>query len=320
MKIENFALELHSESYKSSSVSIISFERELDSQNVKRLEEVEAVNSQLEFCKRLEFELLQQLLSILNPTKPCKLKALDAEQFSANQGREVTIMKEYKEFQSLDVRMSGCIQTKDKKIELNIDISMSHSFVSSNQISRQQFYDPMILTFDGKLPELDTQNFSFDINCDGTSNQISMLKGKSGFLALDKNKNGTIDDGSELFGALNGDAFSDLRRYDNDKNGWIDENDNIFDKLKIWIKNKDENRLVALGEMGIGAIYLGSTKGAFDIKSDTNETLGRIRDTGLFLSEDGTSGIMSQIDFARRNKEVNKISDVSPLNEVLKSI
>ncbi|MFA6195505.1 MAG: hypothetical protein WC656_02530 [Sulfurimonas sp.] len=319
MKIENFALELHSESYKSSSVSMSSFERELDSQNVKRLEEVEALNSQVEFCKRLEFELVQQLLSVLN-SKTCKFKGLDTEQFRTNQGREVTIQEEYKESQSLDVSMSGCIQTSNKKIELNIDISMSHSFVSSHQILREQFYDPMVLTFDGALPELEAQNFSFDIDYNGASEQISMLKGGNGFLALDKNANNTIDDGSELFGALNGDAFADLKRYDSDKNGWIDESDPILDKLRIWIKNKDENRLVALGELGIGAIYLGNTKGEFDIKSDTNETLGRIRDTGFFLNEDGTSGIMSQIDFARKNREVNRIIESSSLNEVLKIV
>ncbi|MCX6051325.1 MAG: hypothetical protein NTZ60_02325 [Campylobacterales bacterium] len=319
MKIENFALDLHAESFKSSSVSIVSFERELDSQNVKRLEEVEALNSQVEFCKRLEFELVQQLLSMLN-SKTCRFKELSTEQFKANQSREVTIMKEYKESQSLDVSMSGFIQIANKKIELNIDISMSHSFVSSNQILHQQFYDPLVLNFNGKLPDLDTQNFSFDIDCDGACEQISMLKNGSGFLALDKNENNRIDDGSELFGALNGNAFADLKRYDSDKNGWIDESDPILDKLKIWIKNKDENRLVALGELGIGAIYLGKSEGQFDIKSDTNETLGRIRDTGFFLKEDGTSGIMSQIDFARQNGEVNKISDISLLNEVLKIV
>ncbi len=319
MKIENFALELHAESYKSSSVSIVSFERELDSQNTKRLEEVEAVNSQVEFCKRLEFELVQQLLSMLQ-SKTCKFKEFDSEQFQTNQNREVTIMQEYKESQSLDISMSGYIQTSSKKIALNIDISMSHTFASSSQLLHQQFYDPLVLNFNGELPDLEEQNFSFDIDCDGACDQISMLKKGNGFLALDKNENGTIDDGSELFGALNGNAFADLKRYDSDKNGWIDESDPILDKLRIWTKNRDENRLVALGELGIGAIYLGKSEGQFDIKSDTNETLGRIRDTGFFLTDDGTSGIMSQIDFARQNKEVNKIADISPLSDVLKIV
>lgn len=315
MKIENFVLDLHSESFKSSSVTTTSFMSELDAQNAKRLEETEAVNAQLEFCKRLEFELIEQLLYAI---APCGYKP--QERMESFESREISVYKEYRESQKLDVAMSGFIYTADKKIEINIDISMSSSFVSKHQISRTRFYDPLVLSFDGELPNLDSQNFSFDIDADGSADQISMLKGKNGFLALDKNSNGKIDDGLEFFGMLNGDGFADLRRYDSDNNGWIDENDPILDSLRIWIKNRDEDRLVALGEVGIGAIYLGNTDGQFDIKSDANETLGRIRASGLYLNEDGTSGIISQIDFARKNKEANKHIDTSPLNEFLKSV
>ncbi|MGE4419336.1 MAG: hypothetical protein AB7D38_05830 [Sulfurimonas sp.] len=316
MKIENFALDLHSESLKSSSSTITTFVSELESQNSKRLKEVEAINRQVEFCKRLEFELIQQLIFALN-SKPCKFKKVDASEFT---NREVSVEKEYKESQKLDVSMSGFIYTASKKVEINIDISMSHSFVSNHEIIRQQFYDPLVLNFDGELPDLENTNFSFDIDANGECDQISMLKKGNGFLALDKNSNNKIDDGLELFGTLNGDGFADLRRYDSDNNGWIDENDSIFNSLRIWLKTEDEDRLVALGEVGIGAVYLGSANGQFDIKNEKNEILGRIRANGLFLNEDGTSGIMSQIDFARQNKEVNKNLDSSPLNEFLKIV
>lgn len=316
MKIENFALDLYAESSKSSSTTVTSFITELESENSKRLKEVEALNSQVEFCKRLEFELIQQLIFALN-SKPCKFKEIDFGEFT---NREVSVEKEYKESQKLDVSMSGFIYTASKKIEINIDISMSHSFVSSHEIIRQQFYDPLVLNFDGELPDLENKNFSFDIDANGKCDQISMLKKGNGFLALDKNSNNKIDDGLELFGTLNGDGFADLRRYDSDNNGWIDENDSIFNSLRIWLKTEDEDRLVALGEVGIGAVYLGSANGQFDIKNEKNETLGRIRANGLFLNEDGTSGIMSQIDFARQNKEINKNLDSSPLNEFLKIV
>ncbi len=307
MKIENFVLDLHSESSRSSSSTVTTFTSELQSENSKRLKEVEALNSQIAFCKRLEFELIQQLIFRLN-SKTYKFKALDRSDFT---NREVSVHKEYQESQRLDVSMQGFIYTSNRRIELNMEISMSHSFVSNHEIIRQQFYDPLILNFDGELPDLESTNFSFDIDADGECDQISMLKKGSGFLALDKNNNNKIDDGLELFGTLNGDGFADLRRYDNDSNGWIDENDPIFDSLRIWQKNRDEDRLVAIGEVGIGAIYLGSTDGRIDIKDEKNNTLGRIRSTGLFLNEDGTSGVVSQIDFARQN---------SPLNEFLKTI
>ena len=307
MKIENFVLDLHSESSRSSSSTVTTFTSELQNENSKRLKEVEALNSQVAFCKRLEFELIQQLIFRLN-SKTYKFKAVDASDFTK---REVSVHEEYRESQRLDVSMQGFIYTSNRRIELNIDISMSHSFVSNHEIIRQQFYDPLVLNFDGELPDLDSTNFSFDIDANGECDQISTLKKGSGFLALDKNSNNKIDDGLELFGTLNGNGFADLRRYDSDNNGWIDESDPIFEGLRIWQKTKDEDTLVALGEVGIGAIYLGSADGRIDIKSQKNETLGRIRSTGLFLNEDGTSGVVSQIDFARQN---------SPLNEFLKTI
>lgn len=330
MKIENFSLDMHSESHKSVSTSITSFVTELGFENEKRaketkkLDEVQTIQSQVEFSKRLQFQMVQELLNRLTPQK-CKLKALNADDFKVSNikeltAREVTLKKEYTESQSMDVSMSGCVQTATQKIEINMNVSMSYSFTSEHQILKQQFFDPLVLNFDGELPDLDTQNFSFDIDCDGESDQISMLKKGSGFLALDKNENGTVDDGTELFGPLNGNCFADLRRYDGDKNGWIDENDSIFNKLRVWMKNENEDTLVALGETGVGAIYLGNSKGQFEIKGDDNQSLGRIRGNGLFLNEDGTSGFMTQIDFARQNKAANKTHEPSNLNTLLKTV
>jgi len=305
MKVENFALDLHSEKFESSSSVVTSFVSELDSENEKRVSELKTIKDEFEFYKRLEFEMIQQLIFCLD-SKNYKFKELDIEKFRDTKitpDREISVQKEYREFQKLDVTMCGFIQTNSQKIQIDIDISMSHSFVQKNQISKTRFYDPLVINFDGELPNLDTKSFSFDIDCDGEKDQISLLKSGSGFLALDRNNNNTIDDGMELFGTQNGNGFADLRRYDSDKNGWIDENDPIMEGLRIWIKTPDENRLVALGELGIGALYLGNTKNSFDIKNDANETLGRIQSNGLFLNEDGTSGLISQIDFARRQKE-----------------
>ena len=52
--------------------------------------------------------------------------------------------------------------------------------------------------------------FKFDIDSDGKVDEISFVGKSSGFLALDKNEDGKINDGSELFGTKSGDGFSDL--------------------------------------------------------------------------------------------------------------
>lgn len=313
MKIENFALELSSQHTKSSSVKT-TFERELISQNKKRVEELNITNHELEFCKRLEYEMIQQFIFSLQ-SRTYHTKEISIEEF---QRWEVGIKQETFECERLDLQMSGSVQTATQKIEINMDISFSSTFVQKHQLLKSQFYDPLVLNFDGELPDLDTQNFSFDIDCDGESEQLAQLKNGSGFLALDKNSNGHVDDGSELFGTHNGNGFYDLRRYDNDKNGWIDENDPIFDSLRIWMKNDEEDRLVALGELGVGALYLGFSANSFDIKTQENETLGKIRSNGLYLNEDGSSGLMSQIDFAHRTQNEHQEDKGNDLIHLLK--
>ena len=91
-----------------------------------------------------------------------------------------------------------------------------------------------------------------------------------------------------------------------------------MDGLRVWMKNGDKNELLALGEVGIGALYLGKTKGRFDLKDDTNETLGKICANGLYLNEDGTSGLLSQIDFAKRDPHAMQNS--VELGELLRAI
>ena len=69
-------------------------------------------------------------------------------------------------------------------------------------------------------------------------------------------------------------GFEELRAYDEDNNAWIDENDSIFDSLQVWLKNQDndEKELVALGEVGIGAIFLNSQQSEFTYKTEMNQT------------------------------------------------
>ncbi|HHW61210.1 MAG TPA: hypothetical protein GX404_04825, partial [Syntrophomonadaceae bacterium] len=55
-------------------------------------------------------------------------------------------------------------------------------------------------------------------------------------------------------------------------------------------------QLFALGQKGIGAIYLGSSATPFALKDVANHSHGQVQRTGLFLREDGTPGIVQQID------------------------
>lgn len=215
----------------------------------------------------------------------------------------------YEESETTNFSCTGKVNCADgREIDFNIDLMMSRSFTEycSEEIDflDVSFKDPLIINLDGNIPELSDQTFFFDIDCDGVEDEISRLISGSGFLALDKNGDGTINDGSELFGALTGNGFDELSQYDEDGDGFIDEDDEIFNKLKVWAM--DENgtmQLYSLKEAGVGAIGLKNVSTAFSLNSlQTNESYGVIRSTGMFLYENGNVGTVQQVDLALRDK------------------
>ena len=220
----------------------------------------------------------------------------------------VSFYEKYEEHESLDFSTSGTIQTDSGSFDINLNFTMSRSFVIENRIDTYTAFDPLVINLGGEIPDLSQDTFSFDLDNDGKSEQISKLKAGNGFLALDKNEDGIINQGSELFGTLTGDGFAELSEYDEDGNRWIDENDSIFDKLQIWLKNEESNEkeLVGLGEVGIGAIFLDSSQSQFSYKTELNQTLGEMKSCGIFLNEDGSCGNISQIDFSSRDEPLAK--------------
>lgn len=197
----------------------------------------------------------------------------------------------------------GKVQTEDgRTIEFNVDLEMSHSFMEAADYFQEDVYklytDPLVINMDSTVTSVSDQKFLFDLNADGTEEEISYLGKGSGFLSLDKNGDGKVNDGNELFGTKSGNGFQDLAEYDKDGNGWIDEKDAIFGELKIWSKNADgTDRLVGIKEAGVGALYLGNVSTEFSLKNQkTNEENAVVRKSGIYLSENGKAGTLQHID------------------------
>lgn len=200
---------------------------------------------------------------------------------------------------------TGTVKTANgREISFNINLEMSRSFtkLAGKQIdfNKPVTCDPLVINLNQSVADVSDQKFFFDLDADGEKESISRLNAGSGYLALDKNEDGVINDGSELFGAANGNGFEDLAQYDADENGWIDEADEIFSKLRIWTQDENGNdKLMTLAEAGVGAIYLGYEDTDFALNSlADNKTNALIRKTGIFLYENGMSGTVQQMDLA----------------------
>ncbi len=217
----------------------------------------------------------------------------------------VTMKDFYQESEQTEFYSSGTVVTADgRQIEFDVAAVMSRSFTEYADVridySAANLIDPLVIQLGEGMAQVTNQTFLFDIDADGELDNISILAELCGYLALDKNEDGIINDGSELFGTETGNGFAELAVFDMDNNGWIDENDEIFNRLRIWTKDAEGNdKLMALGVAGVGAIYLGNVASAFTLKNtENNEVQGVVRTSGIYLKENGSAGILQQIDMA----------------------
>jgi hypothetical protein len=209
----------------------------------------------------------------------------------------------YTEMEQTSFSASGTVRTKDgQEITFSLELSMTRVYREESSISLRlgeaaRTTDPLVLNFDGNAAELLDRRFVFDLDSDGRGDQINMLAPGRGFLVLDRNQDGKVNNGSELFGPTQGDGFKELSLLDDDRNGWIDENDRAFSRLSLWSPNeRGEGALVSLADANVGAISLTRIATPFSIKNAENQLLGQVRDSGIFLQENGRAGTIQQID------------------------
>ncbi|MDX9884634.1 hypothetical protein [Thauera sp.] len=216
-------------------------------------------------------------------------------------GMEYDFSATYTESEQTAFGAAGVVRTADgAEIRFELGFSMARSYSESVSVSvragDQRLKDPLVLDFGDPAAALSDVRFDFDLDGDG-SKELLPLMGGSGFLAFDRNANGRIDDGRELFGPASGDGFAELAALDSDGNQWIDEADAAWSQLRLWQPDADgKGRLQTLNEAGVGAFYLGRVDTPFSLKDAANDTLGLMRASGIYLREDGGVGTVSQVD------------------------
>lgn len=181
---------------------------------------------------------------------------------------------------------------------MNSFVSRKEQEQASLSISRSeevQQADPLALDLNGDGLQTTGVNHGilFDINGDGSKEQVSFVSGGDAFLAYDRNGNGVIDSGKELFGDNNGyvHGFAELTAYDENKDGKIDAADAIYDKLQLLsIDNEGSHQLNSLNDSGISSISVNYTDHQYAINQ-----YDVITQIGQFEYEDGQTGLTGDI-------------------------
>ncbi|MDR2014585.1 MAG: VCBS repeat-containing protein [Azoarcus sp.] len=237
-----------------------------------------------------------------------KVNVCDAElrdpQSAAGNGGGIGMSYErhssYTETEMSSFSAQGMVRTADgMEINFQLDLTMFRAYHAEEHVefSMGALQDPLVLNFAGTAAELSDMTFKFDLLGNGREVDMRALQPGSGFLVFDRNGDGKVNDGRELFGATTGNGFAELAALDDDGNGWIDENDRAFSSLYIWSKNADGNDvLTSLKDAGVGALALSYANTPFSLKDANNKLLGQITDTSVFLMEKGGVGTVQKVD------------------------
>lgn len=257
---------------------------------------------EMEEVRDPEEEIVKRLLELitgrevrslsLKEITDTKLPQVEEPKFGAQYSREEISAK----VNELRFYAYGEVRTGDgRRIEFQVELNLFNLGLRvEKEIARfgsLAFVDPLIINLDGSPDLLSSSEFEFDLEGDGNKERIPYLAKGKGFIFFDRNGNGSVD-GGEIVGVRTGDAFAELRDLDEDGNEWIDEGDGAFEKLKVWIKNAQEDRVLTLSQVGVGALYTGDVEEFFNLG---NRAI--VRNLGIFLTERGTAGVLTKLDF-----------------------
>ena len=185
--------------------------------------------------------------------------------------------------------------------------------------------DPILvdLNGDGKIETTTVEDgINFDHQKDGFAEKTSWVSKEDGILAIDKNNNGIIDDGSEIFGDnyLKNDGkkatsgFDALKDLDSNNDGIISAEDSEFNNIKIL---KGDGSLISLEEAGIVSINLNSNS-----VNTIDENGNILVSQGSFVKNDGSVGNLGDFNLIvdkMMSDEVNKVEvseDVALLPDI----
>lgn len=177
------------------------------------------------------------------------------------------------------------ISTAQGSVRIEATHLEAAAFSAERTSSSPTSQDPLLIDLTGEGPQTTGEQGarSFDLAGNGETAPTSFARGGTAFLALDRNGNGSIDSGAELFGDQHGavDGYEELGRFDADANGRIDAADPVFSRLSLLYGDGSQQSLV---DAGLQAISLAARTNPM-----TTSSGDRVLRSATAMTSDGRS-------------------------------
>jgi hypothetical protein len=228
-----------------------------------------------------------------------QLQALNTSQVAAMETSDIAVLKTSQatalkttqiqalttdQVQALNTAVIASLTTRQiaalTTVQVESMTTVQAAALTSAQIPLLQLGTPLVLDLngDGVSTTGYSQGVKFDLFATGEQVQTGWVSSSDGLLVLDRNHDGSINDGSELFGSSTTlsdgqratDGYQALRDLDSNHDGAISADDAAYNELRVWVDANTDGvsntgELRSLGDLGITKINLNaSVSGALD--------------------------------------------------------
>ena len=200
---------------------------------------------------------------------------------------------------------------------------------TTTQISHLTLSTPIVLDLngDGVKTMSISSGVKFDIFADGTPVNTGWVSTGDGLLVLDRNHDGSIADGSELFGSSTTltdgskatDGYAALKELDTNKDGVISADDAAFADLQVWVDANSDGvsgagELKTLTSLGITKI---GTEAKVELSKDNGNLVGLV---STYETTDGTSHAAADVWFVADKYHANASSGATTVDDAIAAL
>jgi hypothetical protein len=185
--------------------------------------------------------------------------------------------------------------------------------LTTTQISHLTLGTPLVLDLNGD--GVKTQSISagvkFDLFANGQAINTGWVSSGDGLLVLDRNQDGQINDGSELFGSTTtlasgakaSDGYAALGELDSNHDGVISSTDTAYADLRVWVDANSDGvseagELKSLDSLDIAKISLNAS---VNVSTDSGNLIGL---TSTYETADGATHAAADVWFVADKTQV----------------